>query len=152
MSLLNDSRLCKIYSEYEICNNATCKGRVLSDGMGLNQCYIDWKNPLPRSRIGYLMCFHFYELEPSSRRSIRCGMPKASKRDCEGKQCCCCPHFLRPSSSGENPLQKRQNALSDSHPFWKGKVPNTKKGGKRVIPPPPTHNFANALLSTSQTK
>ncbi len=64
-------------------------------------------------------------------------MPKASKRDCEGKQCCCCPHFLRPSSRGENPLRKRQNALSDSYPFWKGKVPNTKKGGKRVIPPHP---------------
>jgi hypothetical protein len=26
--------------------------------LGLNQCLIDWKNPLPRSRIGYPMCFH----------------------------------------------------------------------------------------------
>ena len=38
--------------------NAICKGRVLPDGLGLNQCLIDWKKPLPRSRIGYPMCFH----------------------------------------------------------------------------------------------
>ncbi len=58
--------------------NAICKGRVLPDGLGLNQCLIDWKTPLPRSRIGYPMCFQggvgdfftFYELESSLRRSI----------------------------------------------------------------------------------
>ena len=45
---LDDRRLCKIYSEYEICKNVICKGRVLPDGLGLNQC----------DRIGYPMCFH----------------------------------------------------------------------------------------------
>ena len=27
--------------------NAICKGRVLPDGLGLNQCLIDWKTPSP---------------------------------------------------------------------------------------------------------
>jgi len=27
--------------------NAICKGRVLPDGLGLNQCFIDWKTPSP---------------------------------------------------------------------------------------------------------
>ncbi len=35
---------------------AICKGRFLLDGLGLNQCLLIG-NPLPRSRIGCLMCF-----------------------------------------------------------------------------------------------
>ena len=27
--------------------NAICKGRVLPDGLGFNQCFIDWKTPSP---------------------------------------------------------------------------------------------------------
>ena len=76
----------------------------------------------------------FYELESSSRWSIRSGMREARKRDFEGKHCCCCLQFLRPSGGGK-PLQKRQNAFLDSHPFRKGKEPNKKKEGRRVIPP-----------------
>jgi len=48
-SSLVDNRLCKIYNEYEICKMqyAICKGRVLPDRLGLNQCFIDWKTPSP---------------------------------------------------------------------------------------------------------
>ncbi len=46
-SSLDNSRLCKIYIEYEICNMqyAICRGSVLSDGLGLNQCLLIGKNP-----------------------------------------------------------------------------------------------------------
>ena len=67
-SSLVDTRLCKIYNEYEICKMqyAICKGRVLPDGLGLNQCLIDWKTPSPdpgsaircASRVG-LGIFYF---------------------------------------------------------------------------------------------
>jgi hypothetical protein len=44
-SSLNNSRLCKIYNKYE---DAICKkGRVLLDRLGLNQWFVDWKNPPP---------------------------------------------------------------------------------------------------------
>jgi len=46
LSSLVDSRLCKISW---ICKmqKAICKGRVLPDGLGLNQCFFYWKNPSP---------------------------------------------------------------------------------------------------------
>ena len=116
-------------------------------------------NQCPRSRIGYPMCFQggfgdffsFYVLESSSQRSIRSGMREASKRDCEGKQCCCCPHFPRPSSGGGEPPSEKGRMFLDSHPFWKGKKPNTKKGGRRVIPPRPLTISSCTPLLTSQT-
>jgi len=39
--------------------------------------------------------------------------------------------------AGNPPLQKRQNAFSDSHPFRKGKKPTQKKGGGSS---PPAHS------------
>ena len=39
--------------------NAICKGRILPDELGLNQCFIDWKTPSPDPRLAiYPMCFH----------------------------------------------------------------------------------------------
>ncbi len=52
--------------QYAICNMqyaiynmqyAICKGRVLSDGLNLNQCVLI-ETKLPQSQIGYPMCFH----------------------------------------------------------------------------------------------
>ena len=48
--------------------NAICKGRVLPDGLGLNQCFIDWKTPYPdpgsaircASRVGLGIFLDFY--------------------------------------------------------------------------------------------
>ncbi len=37
---------------------AICRGSVLPDRLGLNQCLLIGKKPLPRSQIGYPMCFH----------------------------------------------------------------------------------------------
>jgi hypothetical protein len=55
---------------------------------------------------------------------------------------------------GENPPlanKKDQNALSDSYPYpERGILPNTKnKEGGEGGSPPPTHNFACSLLSSS---
>ena len=80
--------------------------------------------------------FTFYELESSSRRSIRSGMREARKRNCEGKHCCCCSHPPKTFfAGGGKPLAKSSNAISDSHPSWeRRKSPMQKKGGKGFIP------------------
>ena len=56
-SLLNNSRLCKIYSEYEECNMQYVKGGSCRSGwVWINVHWLE--NPFPRSRIGYpIMCF-----------------------------------------------------------------------------------------------
>jgi len=115
----------------------------------LNQCFIDWKKTVPRSRISYRMCFQggfgdfftFYELESSSRWLFQFGMWEASKRDCEGKQCCCCPHFPRPSSGRENPPLKKAECLLGLPSFSEGEKAQHEKGGEEGHPPPSTHNF-----------
>ena len=59
--------------------HAICKGRVLLDRLGLNQCLLIGKPVLPGWVWG---CFTFYELELSrlsSRWSIRSGMWEARK-------------------------------------------------------------------------
>jgi hypothetical protein len=85
-----------------------------------------------------MFTFTFYLLESSSRWSILSEMLEARKRICEGKQCCCCPQFPRPSSGGEKPLRKRQNAFSDSYPFQKGeRAQHKKRGGRGSSPPCP---------------
>jgi len=76
------------------------------------------------------------------RWSIRSGMWEAGKRDCEGKQCCCCPHFPRPSSRRETPPPKKAECLLGLPSFLEGEKAQHKKGGRRQgHPPPPTHNF-----------
>jgi len=82
--------------------------------------------------------FTFCELESSLRWSIRSGMWEASKRDCEGKQCCCCPHFQRPSSGRENPPPKKGRMPSRTP---EGEKAQHKKRGEEGHPSPPTHNF-----------
>ena len=92
--------------------------------------------------------FTFCELESSLRWSIRSGMWEASKRDCEGKQCCCCPHFPRPSSGRENPPPKKGRMPSRTPIlFGRGKSPTQKKGGGGSSPPAHSQ-FRHALLSS----
>ena len=86
--------------------------------------------------------FTFYELESLLRqliRSLGCGKP--AKEIVRASNTAAVLIFRDLLLGGKTPLQNRQNAFLDSHPFWKGKKPNTKKGGRRVIPPLPTHNF-----------
>jgi hypothetical protein len=60
-----------------------------------------------------MFTFTFYELESSSRRSIRFGMRDAKNRNYESKHCCCCLHPPRTFfEGGKTPLQKRSNASS----------------------------------------
>jgi len=98
--------------------------------------------------------FTFYELDSSSRWSIRSGMREARKRNCEGKHCCCCSHPPKTFFAGEGkpPLAKSLNAFSDSHPSWeRRKSPMRKKGGKGLSPT--AHSQFRLLhpLLTSQT-
>jgi len=88
-----------------------------------------------------MFTFTFYELELSSRWSIQSGMWEASKRDCDGKQCCCCPHFPRPSSGGENPPPKKAECLLGLPSFSEGEKVQHEKRGEVGHPPLPTHNF-----------
>ena len=94
-----------------------------------------------------MFTFTFYELESSLRWSIQSGMREASKRDCEGKQCCCCPHFPRPSSGGENPPRKKAMPSRTPILFGRGKSPTQKKGGGGSSLPAHSQ-FRHALLSS----
>ena len=101
-----------------------------------------------------MFTFTFYELESSSRRSIRSGMREARKRNCEGKHCCCCSHPPKTffAGGGETPLAKSSNAFSDSHPSWeRRKAQCEKRGGKGSSPT--AHSQFRLLhpLLTSQT-
>jgi hypothetical protein len=136
--------------------NAICKGRVLPDGLGLNQCFIDWKTPYPdpgsaircASRVGLGIFYFLWTIVVVATVDLIWDVG-GSKRNCEGKQCCCCPQFPRPSPGGGGPPPtKRQNAFSDSCPFRKkGKEPNMKSS------PPPAHSQFHQCtpLLTSQT-
>ena len=98
-----------------------------------------------------MFTFTFYELESSSRRSIRSGMREARKRNCEGKHCCCCSHPPKTffaGGGGDPPCKKFECLLRLPSILGKEKKPNAKKGGERVHPPPPTHNFACFILSS----
>ncbi len=89
---------------------AICRGNVLPEGLGLNQCLLIGKKPSPdpglaircASMGGFGDFFTFYELELSrllSQQSIQFGMREARKRNCGSEQCCCC-HQLCPYSFG----------------------------------------------------
>ena len=110
------------------------------------------ENPLPRSRIGSLMCFHwgfftFYELESLrllSRRLIRFGKREARKGNCGRQNAACCPSSIPTVLEafwGELPPGKggnvSQNAFSDPDSYLERCIwPNTEKGGG-VHPPRP---------------
>ena len=136
---------------------AICRGSVLPDGLGLNQCFLIEKNPPPIPDPDWLSdvlpgwvwgFFTFYELESSrllSRRSIQFGMREARKGNCGSKQCCLlfqlCPHsfgsILGRTSPLENVGNVSQNAFSDPYSYVeRGIRPNTKKG-RGVHPPRP---------------
>jgi hypothetical protein len=95
-----------------------------------------------------MFTFTFYELELSSRWSIQSGMWEAIVR---ASNTAAVLMFRDHLLGGETPLQKRQNAFSDSHPFRKGKKPNTKKGGGGSSPPRPLTISSCTPLLTSQT-
>jgi len=122
-SSLDDSRLCKIYNEYETCN---MQREVLPDWLCLNQCLLIGKPPPPiPDQLSDVLpgwvwgCFTFYELESSrlsSRRSIRSGMREARKWNYGSKQCCCycqrsAPHFRE--HSGRNPPLEKAGSFSE---------------------------------------
>ncbi len=99
---------------------AICKGRVLLDGLGLNQCLLIG-NPLPQSRIICLICFQdgfgdFYFLWIRVVKTIVATAnlvwdAEARKWNYGVKQCCCC-HQLCPKVLGafweDNHHEKRQ--------------------------------------------
>ena len=125
---------CVKYNEYVICKVQYVKGGPAGRA-GFESMFYWLENPLPRSRIGYPMCF---ELESSSRRSIRFGMWEAKKWNYEGKHCCCCLHPLKTFfEGGKPPLQKRSNAFSDSHPSSGRRKAQCEKRGEGVHPPHP---------------
>ena len=133
---------------------AICRGSVLPDGLGLNQCLLIGKPPPPIP--DQLLCdvlpgwvwgfFTFCELESlrlSPRRSIRFGIREARKRNCGSKQCCCChqlcPHSFRGLLGGPPPPGKgdtiSQNAFSGPYLYpERGIWPNMKKGGRPHLP------------------
>ena len=147
-----DSRLCKIYNEYEICKMQYVKGGSCRTGwVWINVLLIGKPPPPIPDRLSDVLpgwvwgFFTFCELELSLRRSIWSGMWEAQKEIVRASNAAAVLSFQdRLLGGGGTPL--RRGRMLSLTPVLFG------KRGKRPIwkvhPPPPTHNFTSALLSS----
>ena len=103
-----------------------------------------------------MFTFTFYELESSSRRSIRSGMREARKRNCEGKHCCCCSHPPKTffAGGGKPPLQKVRMPSQTPIHLGKGEKDQCKKRGGKGSSPTAHSQFRllHPLLTSQTTK